>query len=377
MKVHRSREPLAIALVLALTLLGALFLYIEGIDALEGRSSFQFFADSSTYHAAAAGGVVGFDSPADVVGLAANYLGPLAVLMLAGENYYAVLVLNALMLAFSVASLSRSLRLDAVKLLLVLLANPMTISSLLSVNKEIVSLVFVAALVRAHAAGSLGALLLAAVTSILVRWQLTMVLFVAWLLFSAANPLRTRRRLTLLVLLGGLSVVYLQLAATLEPIRLNFELATEEHEGSGVYEQLVSLQNSGWYWAVFPGKAAHLLFGMGVRMDRLFNPTNIYNDIWQLLHSTALLVLFIALLRGKRFRIGSDLVYLSLIYVAVFAITPIYAPRYFYPVYVLWAAAFCSAGHRSLLPVPRRVRRRAGPVRSSPTPPVSISLSHQ
>lgn len=375
MKGQRLRGPLAMALVLGLALLGALFLYVEGVDALEGRSDFQFFADSSTYHAAAAGGGVSFDGPADVVGLAANYLGPLVVLMLAGENYYAVLVLNALMFGFSVTSLARSLRLDAVKLLLVLLANPMTISSLLSVNKEIVSLVFVAALVRAHATGSLGALLLAAVTSILVRWQLTLVLVVAWLLFSSANPLRARRRLTLLVLLGGLSVLYLQLAATLEPIRLNFELATEENEGSGVYEQLVSLQNSGWYWAVFPAKAAHLLFGMGVRMDRLFSPTNIYNDIWQLLHSTALLVLFIALLRSKRFRIGNDLVYLSLIYLAVFAITPIYAPRYFYPVYVLWAAAFCSAGHSSSLPVPRRARRRAGPTRSVPTPPVPISLS--
>ena len=76
MKVQRSREPFAIALVLALTLLGSLFLYVEGIDALEGRSGFQFFADSPTYHAAAAGGMVGFDSPADLVGLAANYLFP-------------------------------------------------------------------------------------------------------------------------------------------------------------------------------------------------------------------------------------------------------------------------------------------------------------
>lgn len=344
--MHRAT---ALALVMVLALLGALFLYLVGIDALEGKNDFQFFADSSTYHEAARGGLGHVETLADMVGIAANFLGPLVMLQLAGENYYAILALNALLLAFGVTSLAQSLRLDAVKFLLVLLINPMTISSLLSVNKEIISLVFVALLVRAYAAGSIGALLLAALASMLVRWQLTIVLIVTYALVSAVNPLREYRRTSLLLLLVGLSVVYVELASTLEPIRTNFEGAAEDYEGSGFYEQLVSLQNSGWYWAVFPVKAAHLLFGLGLRLDRLFNWTNIYNDVWQLLHSTALLVLFVALVRARRFTLSNDLVYLSLIYVAVFAISPIYAPRYFYPVYVLFAAALCTRGRLSPL----------------------------
>ncbi len=355
------RRASAVALVALLALLGALFLSVAGIDALEGRNDYQFFADSSTYHEAARGGLGHIETLSDMVGIAANFLGPLVLLQLAGEDYYAILVLNGLLLAFGVTSLARSLQLDAFKLLLVLLVNPMTISSLLSVNKEIISLVFVALLVRAYTTGSIGALLLAAVASVLVRWQLTMVLIVAFLLLCPANPLRSHRHATLLLLLVGFSVAYVQLAAALEPLRINFEEAAEHYEGSGLYERLVSLQNDGWYWAIFPAKAAHLLFGMGLRLDRLFNPTNAYNDFWQLLHSTTLLLLFVALLRARRFTLRNDLVYLSLIYVAVFAITPIYTPRYFYPVYVLWAAALCTPDHLSAVFRVRRLQRRTRP----------------
>ena len=48
------------------------------------------------------------------------------------------------------------------------------------------------------------------------------------------------------------------------------------------------------------------------------------------------------MVRRGRLTLRNDLVYMSLIYIAVFAITPIYTPRYFYPVYVMWAAALCT-----------------------------------
>ena len=312
-----------------------------------------------------------------MVGIAGNYLGPLFLLRLAGENYYAILTLNALLLAISVTSLAKSLRLDAAKLLLVLLANPLTISSLLSVNKEIISLGVVALFVRAYVAGSLGTMLLALVAALLVRWQLTVALMTAGLLVGPLNLLRGHRLITLALLLIGLSVLYVQLEFILEPIRLTFEAVAEDYEGSGFYERLLSLQNEGWYWAVFPAKAVHLLFGNGLRLDRLFHPTNIYNDIWQLLHSSALLILFIILLWTRRFRTSNDLVYLSLIYVAVFAITPIYTPRYFYPVYVLWCAALCTPDRLSAVFTARWDRRMTRPVPSRASASLSVPAPPQ
>jgi hypothetical protein len=339
---HRLRLPLALVCVLLIALAGMLFLGMIGIDALEGRNDFQFFADSPTYHEAARGRLEQLSTAADLVGVAANFLGPRVLLALAAGDYYAMVAINAVLLAYALASIARTLRIDAPRFLLVLLLNPITLSSVLAVNKEIISLVVLALLLRGLAARSAPYLLLAIGMSILVRWQLTLALVTAVLLVSPLNPLRRMRLLTLLALLLALSVAYVALAPALEPIRLNFEFGAEEYEGSGIFERLVRWQEAGIYWLAFVPKAAHLLWGMGLRLDRLVAPVNIYNDVWQLLHSLALLVMFLALWHARRVRLSNDLVYLSLLYVAVFAITPIYTPRYFYPVYVLWAAAWLA-----------------------------------
>jgi hypothetical protein len=345
---HRTHRMLALAALFVVSLLGLVFLAIAGIDALEGRSELQFFADSPTYHEAARGDLLHIDNLADMVGVAGNFLGPWLLIRLVGDSYYLILVLNAVLMGWSIASLSRSLQLDAVRLLGWLFLNPITLSSLLAVNKEVISLAVIALLVRALVHCSPFTLLLALVVSVLVRWQLTAVLVVASVMLAPVYP-RTWRWGALALLLGLLSVAYVLLSPVLEPILVIFELAAADYEGSGFYEQLVGLQGSGWYWLVFPLKAAHLLFGMGLRFDRLLAPANLYNDIWQLLHSTSLLVMFLVLWRGRLLRLRNDLIYASMVYLAVFAITPIYTPRYFYPVYVLWALVACMPAGRDAL----------------------------
>lgn len=342
MRRARNRLGLTALLLLALTMAGGVFLALIGIDALESRNTFQFFADSGTYHAAARGDLLGIDGLGESIGVAGNFLGPLLLLQLAGENYYVVMVFNALLLYLSIASISKSLRFDSLRFTLLLLVNPLTVSSLLSVNKEIFSLVFIALLLRAYAAGSVLSWIGAVLVSLLVRWQLTVFLFAFSAALTPLNPLRRNRLLTIVILLVGLSILYLQLAAVFEPIRYTFEQSAAEYEGSGFYEWLQGWQDSGAYWLIFPLKAAHLLFGLGLRFDRLIAPVDIYNDVWQLLHSTMTLVLFIALCKNRAFKLRNDLIYVSVFYVAIFALSPIYSPRYFYPVYVLWAATLAA-----------------------------------
>ena len=326
-------------LVIALVLLGCVFLYVVGIDALEGRSDFVFFADSETYHDAARGDLAGFDGIADSIAVSANYLGPLLVLKLALQNYYAVLFINAGLFFASVASIARSLKLDPLRFALLLLMNPLMVSSLLSVNKEIISLVFLALLLHALARRAWLALLAAMAVSLLVRWQLLVFVLALYAMISPVNPLRRHRMLTLGLLLAGLSALYVQLASVFEPIRAVLDVSAAEYEGSGLQEALQGYQDIGLYWLVFPLKSASLLFAAGLHFERLLAPADLYNDIWQPLHSLMTLVLFIALLKTRRMRLANDLVYLSVIYLAVFAMSPIYAPRYFLPVYFLWAAA--------------------------------------
>lgn len=369
----RSRLGATAAVFMLATALGALFLHLLGIDALEGRSDFDFYADSTTYHSLARGDLAGVEGATDLISVAANFLGPLLILRLADENYYLVLMINAALMFASIASIARTIGLNSLRLATLLFLNPLTVSSLLSVNKEILSLVFVALLLRSFASRSITMFLLAAVTSLLVRWQLTLVLVVLVALVHAVPAVGRRRRLVFIALLFALSALYTALLTVFEPVRATFELSASEYEGSGLYEWLVAMQEAGAYWAVFPLKAAHLLFGMGLRLDRLVAPTNIYNDVWQLLHSTATLLMFVSLWRARRLDMNSELIFMSAIYIAIFALSPIYAPRYFYAVYVLWAVAL-AAPTRVVQFAPRPLRRRrdtvqhAAPGPATPTP---------
>lgn len=346
MKVRGTRVAFACAWLICFALLGAVFLMLVGVDALEWRHPFQFFADSATYHEAARGGLAHVSSLREMVGVAGNFLGPVMLLRAVGENYYLVMVVNIAIMMLAIASLARTLDLDALKLLVLLLINPITVSSLLSVNKEIISVVVLACFLHGVKTRSTLTLLAALCAAVLVRWQLTMVLLVVLAMNARVNPLRHARGTSLVLLLVGLSVAYLAAGSALQGVRESFAAAAAQYEGSGLYTWLVGLQDRGWYWAIFPLKAAHLLFGLGLRFDRLFAPTDIYNDIWQLLHSTAMLVLFVVLVARRRFHLRNDYVYISLIYIAIIALTPIYTPRYFFPVYVLWALAACSPSGR-------------------------------
>jgi hypothetical protein len=330
-------------MLLGIAALGALFLAWIGIDALEGRNHFQFFADSETYHAAARGEFVGLDSTGDFIGVSGNFLGPAFLVRLLGGNYYLIMLFNVLVLYFSAASMARSLHLDVLRFTAVLLLNPITVSSLLSVNKEIISVAFLALLLVAYTRRSFIALVCAALISILVRWQLLLFLLVLLGFTTQLNPLRHRRLTLLIMLLIGMSLLYVLLSPVFEAIRQSVERTAGEYQGSGFFDWASSIEERGGYALVFPLKALHLLFGLGLRFDRLFAPVDIYNDVWQLLHSTASLVMFLLLCLSRRVSLRNDLIYLSVVYIVVFSISPIYSPRYFYPVYVLWAAVLLSS----------------------------------
>lgn len=356
MRTHRVGAVLLLFAVVSI--FGAMFLATIGIDALQGNNSFQFYADSQTYHEVARGDLERIEGWFDTVGFAGNFLGPLVILRLTGENYYFVMLFDVAVLAGSIILLARTLRLDPLRYSLVLLANPVVVSSILSVNKEVLGIATLACMLNAFKTRSLAMSLAAAVLSFLMRWQMTVFVLVLVAAVGGLNPIRSRRGATLGVLLLALSMLYLALASAFETIRFNFELGVQDYEGSGLYEWLVHMQDAGYYWLVFPVKAAHLLFGLGLRLDRLLAPVDIYNDCIQLLHSTALLVLFVLLLRQRRFRLENDLIYASAIYLAIFAISPIYAPRYLLPVYVMWAAAAVGSAKPVRLFVSPHVRYR-------------------
>ena len=320
---------------------GGFFLLLVGQEALRGENVFQFFADSNTYLSTYAGTAENFDGR--IVAIDSNYLGPLTLLRLLGGNIYLVMLANIYMFTHSVIHICNLLKLNPLKVGFLLMLSPITCSSLLSVNKEIFIFPFFALAMNAYVRRSLASLVLAMFVSILVRWQLLGFYFM--IIGILHVRLFKSRSAVVLSLLLGISGFYLAIGEFITPILAYVENSIDTYDagGSGLFEMVLGLQNKGLYFLVFPLKAFHLLFGMGLKVDRVFSPIEIYNDLFVGGHCLVAFIAFCFLCKRRKLTMRSDLIYISLLFLAVFAITPVFAPRYLYPVFVLWVIVLAGA----------------------------------
>jgi hypothetical protein len=341
----RVRSLQLLLLLVSVAALAGLFLFLVGGDALADRNTFQFFADSKTYMRIYAGDA--YLANDTLLSVSDNYVGPLLVLQAMRGNIYFVMFFNIFVFWISVAVMTAELRMDALKIGALLLLSPLTISSLLSVNKEIFVLPFLALAIAAYVRRSLPLLLLALCASVLVRWQLT-AFFLVVIIASVPLRIMRHRKLILLVLLGASSVTYLVLSDVFADVIAVVERSVWEDfdQGSGFFTVLNSYQQRGFYFLVFPLKAAHLLFALGLRVDRIMNPTNIYNDLFVGLHCAVTLITFAVVAQRRLLTLRSDLMFAAAIFLIVFCLSPIYAPRYLYPVFVALILVLAGAPMR-------------------------------
>jgi hypothetical protein len=329
----------------AVVLFNIVFLYLIGSDALKEKNSFQFFADSNTYHKISKGEYSGLHAMDRFkINVSTNYLGPVLILDLLGNNIYCVMLLNSIIFYFSMIHISKMLSINPVKVCLILFMSPMTISSILSINKEIFLFAFLAFAMSAYIRRSFICVVMALAISILVRWEMA-VFYIVFLTIAHSYSLFTSRRQLVIVLLVMASIGYVLGMGLIQPIldTVAYGISIYEEKGSGIFEIILNLQNKGLYFLVFPFKAAQLLFALGVRIDKLLFPSNIYNDVFIVLHSFAALVAFMVLVRKKRLSLQSDLFFVSVLYLIVFCLTPIFAPRYLYFVFILWVLIISGA----------------------------------
>lgn len=338
-------------LMAAFSIAAMVFLYLIGIDALADKHPFQFFSDSNTYHRTYAGEAENFDG--ELVAVNGNYLGPMVLLALVGGNPYLAMLINVGIFYFSMLWITARLQLDPVKVAALLLLSPMTLSTLLSVNKEIFLFPFIAFALHGYMRRSLTATLVALALSILARWQLTA--FYLVILAISVTPVRVfKSRATVLVYaLVGASVMYLLLQQWIEPVIAAVEANLETYDGggSGLFELFLNLQKQGLYFLIFPFKALHLLFASAIRL-RQIDAENIYNNLFVAGHCLVALAIFGWMVLKRPVRLKSDLIFASVIFLAVFCLSPVYAPRYLYTVYVVWVLVLAGAPQK--LRWPRR-----------------------
>lgn len=330
MKIYIRKSTIYVFLYAALAVM---FYFVAGRDALDGVIDFQFYADSLTYEKAYLES--SFSSVSDMVSVGNNYLGPLLLLEAVGGSRILVLFVNILILFWSIRLIGKGDDARLGTMVFLLFLSPITFFSLISINKEIISMLAMAFMVAWVRRRRLGYVVLCLLCSFFVRWQFTVFVLLVFISFSPLNFLRYRRGWYLAILLVSLSVVYKLMLGYFSGITDIAEMGGMQNEGTGLYTQFIRLQNEGLYFLIFVPKALHAMYGLIFKADHLLSPVDFYNDFVVTLHCIAAFLVFcLVILRGK-LRLSDDLVFISVMYCAVFVLSPIYAPRYFYPVFFL------------------------------------------
>jgi hypothetical protein len=307
---------------------------LVAVPALNGDLDLQFYADSLTYETLARQTQINLG----LISVGANLLGPVLILKLLGYSRPLLYLLNLACLAVAFRVFVRAYPLDPRRFLGYLTISPLVFVSVLSINKEILSLPALALFAAYVERRRLRYLVPALILGILVRWQLALVMLVFLGLTSFLNPLRRRRALSLVLLLLAISLWYPRNLATFEAIdRIASLAAADNTTGSGLFSRLIAIQNNYGYALVVVPKTLHQMVGLLLR-GRGTEPFVFFTNVVMVLQSavSAWLLVRAALLR--RYRLADNLFYLACVFAAIFALSPIYSPRYFFPVYVLVAA---------------------------------------
>lgn len=261
----------------------------------------------------------------NLVELSSNYLGPVLIGVLAGSNF-GIMLINCGLFFLALYYLFKLQNIRAKLLTTLLLINPWTIVSILTVNKEIIALLAVALFAYYMEKPSWSLFPVVLTVSFVARWEQAAI-FILWILLtSRLNPLRNRRLAVVLVIVMGISIVY--------PHMKSFTGLWETD--SHIMNALYSLQQNYLYFLVLIPKVI-LNFAMNildVRDYGLINWYDLSNSVFLMSHEVLMVVLTFAIIKYRRFRLRSDIVYAAVLVTVVFSSAPLVQPRYLYSVYV-------------------------------------------
>ena len=330
-KGFRIRSWILFGLVLVYISI-SLWLYFQWIGpSLKGSLDQHIAADSTTYLYFADSLREGRVDPYVIVALSSfpNTLWCPVLLALVLKSTFAMVLANYAMFFLALALLKRAYSFSAGSFLVLLLLNPTTTISLLSVNKEIVDLLVISIFFLGYRRRRHGLILFALALALFNRYEVCIVILVFLLAGSRMNPWRRRRVLTMVVLTIALSVMLPLFASS--ALASRFEEASE----GGVIVWLDSLEMHYLYAvAVFP-KIAQNLFGELVNWKALYDPSDIANSYIVFFNNIATMFVLAILLWKRTFLARFDLVYFAMLGCIITAVSLVIQPRYFYFVYVV------------------------------------------
>lgn len=229
---------------------------------------------------------------------------------------------------------------DRATFLLLMMANPFLLISLITLNKEIFASAGIVVFIRYTGAKRFRFwwLTLALVLSLFARWQqvLVMVLYVAY--EAKISPLRGRRRWGVAVTVLGFTIAY-GLIYRIAPFFFAALLA--QAEAGHTILILDNIQaNFGFPLVAIP-KILMNVTGRFITPGYFLHGyisedfTNWRDQIFMQMHTLFLSVLLLGMFFGRRLRLRHATVYLLVLYLLMTAINPMVQPRYEYAAYVL------------------------------------------
>ena len=357
-------------------LLICLALFFQFVQpSLIGSNSLRIGADSATYLDIA--GFVGNSKSSALQGVElvtaeGNLLGPVLVAILARSLLGIALVnISLFVIGMYVASTLPGVRLGPFFVLLLL--NPTLTPALLTVNKEIFSLLAVILFVKYVSSEDRSKLLLFILLgiSLMARWEQAAVTGALLFLESRYSPLRHRPKLVLVGLIAVITVTYPIIIRT-KIVDLSAMVAYAAEGNTGPI--LNQIQASyGFPLVVIPktmiNMFGHLLSPQLILSDLMNgDPSDIQKYVVLPINCIMMLIVVVVVAARKKFKLHDPVIYWCVFYWVITAVSPILQPRYQYPVYVLLcleATGFMLAMGSTSQGVTGRVRTQSRLTRTS------------
>lgn len=313
---------------------------------LAGKGNLRIGADSRIYlwyagvpNVAPPDGTEASDTAPSLISLTGNFIGPLAIAWMLKSNFL-ILLFNYSLLFLSFLLLVQAADVRWWLLLCLLLFNPITLMSILTLNKEILCLFSVSLLFfyRTRQSRPKSLLILLLVVSLLTRWEQCLLVLVFLAAASERKLFRRHRALIAAALTAAISLIYPVIAS-----HGGASLTTAADLQGRTIIFLDNLQAHYLYFLAVLPKAALSLY------SAIISPWNWPNYDWRDLPNSSFLIwdsvmnlvltatVIVSLRRRKALSMANDYIYFALLCVILLSVAPFTNMRYMYPVYIMLA----------------------------------------
>jgi hypothetical protein len=334
---HAARDAILVIYTIVVFVFFAVFAnpYLEGLSDLRWAADSQFYMKVAQYGS-------GYVDMEDSQLL--NSIGPVLISRLMGNSNLLITLFNYFAFVSSFFMLKSISNVNQIKLLVLMILNPMTLVSITSLNKEIIGFFIVSLfLYLLHEKHRARVLLPLLGLSMLVRWQMAfvMAIFVLFKQIFTCKYWAKSRMMSIALFIAAISFVYPYLRS------LGFSESAEawipsDVNSAGTLVLLNELQNNYMFFlSCIPKILANLIFFdplMPARISESFTQYKFYDvyNYWivpanALMTITALFLSF----KSSRPSLLRDSHYFFTIYCIVFSLSPFVQPRYFFPLYAL------------------------------------------